>query len=84
MPHVNVSILVVIQLFLIVTTRRVVFFVDTDMQRGLYLVNELATMAEVFKEHAQEQMEDCSALAPLKTYNIFLGALLFWRRDIFE
>ena len=37
--------------------------------RVLYFVNGLATMAKVFKEIAQQQMEGCSGLSSLKTYD---------------
>ena len=40
-----------------------------NSQKGLYLVNELATMAEVFKEFAQQQLEGCSGFVFLKTYS---------------
>ena len=32
-------------------------------------MNELATLAEVFKEFAQQQTEGCSGLSSLKTYD---------------
>ena len=45
-----------------IPTERMVFLLIQicNRLRGLYLVNELATMAELFEEFAQQQMEGCS------------------------
>ena len=64
-PHGGFSVLVVIQLFHSVSSclyRKDILLVD----RGLYIVNERATMAEVFKEFVQQQMKVFSSL---RTYN---------------
>ena len=67
MPHVDFSILVVIQLFNSVSRHPYredgfLLIQICNRLRGLYLVNEneLATMAELFEEFAQQQMEGCS------------------------
>ena len=45
--------------------------------RGSYLVNEFATMAEVFKEFAQQQMEDCSGFVfkDLRHFECFVASV---------
>ena len=82
----STSIHVVIQLFHSVSScpyRKDGLFVDTNLQlsRGLYLVNKLATMVEVFEEFAQQQMEGCSGFVfseEDKTFFALSVSLLQW------
>ena len=62
MPHVDFSVLVcdTIQSLVVSTEDCLLLIQICNSLRGLYLVNELATMAKVFKEFAQQQMEGCS------------------------
>ena len=70
MPHVDFSILVVIQPFCSVSScpgkDGLLLMQICNSLRVLYLMNELATMVEVF---AQKQREGCSGLSSLKTYD---------------
>ena len=65
MPHDDFSTLILIQLFHSVSRCFYInngYFVDTNLQqsKGLVLMNGLATMAEVIKEIAQQQVESSS------------------------
>ena len=73
MPHVDFSILVVIQPFCSVSScpgkDGLLLMQISNSLRVLYLVNELATMVEIFEVFAQKQREGCSGLSSLKTYD---------------
>ena len=81
----STSIHVVIQLFHSVSScpYRMVFLLIQicNSLRGLYLVNKLATMVEVFEEFAQQQMEGCSGFVfseEDKTFFALSVSLLQW------
>ena len=52
------------------------------LKRKLWLdpMNELATMAEIFEEFAQQQIKGCSGLSSLKTYATLLLNITLLRR----
>ena len=81
MPHVDF----VIQLFCPVSScpyRKGDLFVFNSL-RGLYLANELTTIAEVFKCLHSNRWKTVLVLSSLKTYNIFFD--IFWTvSDVFK